>query len=163
MRPGAATTIHPTRLEPHPLSRDDLPRRVPHMEYLTRCARVIAHDRLKETILRIPFVHPQTLRDKAPVERILEHVRPHHRLIRITGHTQAIMKSHALQPGQRLRKPGTLSMLADSHPRRFFRIERDLEAGKDLGIARLQHGVEGLIRRSRIELVKRREEHQNGY
>src|SRR5262249_51583440 len=85
IRPGAALAIHPTRLEPYPLGRDDLPRRVPHMEHLPRRERVMAHNRPKEPILRIPFVHPQTLRGKAPVEGILAHVLPHHRLIRITG------------------------------------------------------------------------------
>ncbi len=102
----------------------------------------MAHDRPKETILRIPFVHPQALRDKAPVEGILAHVLPHHRLIRITGHTQAIATPYGLQPGHRLRKPGTLSMVTGGHTRRRLRIERDLEARKDLRIARLQHGVE---------------------
>src|SRR5438874_7625538 len=96
MRPGSTTTLYPTRLETKPLGRNDLPRRVSHMEHLTRRKRVMAHDRPKEPILCVPFVHPQTLRGKVHVERILAHVVPHHRLIRITGHTQAIATPHAL-------------------------------------------------------------------
>jgi hypothetical protein len=88
--------IHPARLQPQSLGRDDLSRRIADMEYLTRRERVMACDRRKETILRIPFVHPQALRGKAPVEGLLAHVLPHHRLIRITGHTQAIAAPHAL-------------------------------------------------------------------
>jgi len=53
-------------------------------------------------------------------------------------------------------------MVADCLTRCLPRIERDLEARKDLRIARLQHSVEGLIRRGRIELVKRRVEHLVG-
>ena len=59
MRPGAATAIHPTRLETHPLGRNDLRWRIAHMEYLTRCDLVMAYDRPKETVLRVPFVHLQ--------------------------------------------------------------------------------------------------------
>ena len=55
MRPGAARAIHPTRLEPYPLGRDNLRRRIAYVEHLLRCERVMAHDRRKEPILRIPF------------------------------------------------------------------------------------------------------------
>ena len=57
MRPGTASAIHPTRLQPQPLGRDDLRGRIAHMEHLTRRERVMAHDCAKEPILRVSFVH----------------------------------------------------------------------------------------------------------
>jgi hypothetical protein len=57
------------------------------MEHLTRRYGVMAHNHLKKPILRLPFVHLQALRDNAHVKRLLAHVLPQHRLIRITGQT----------------------------------------------------------------------------
>ena len=110
-------TVHPARLEAQPLGGDDLLRRVADMENVLRRDGVVAHERPEEAILGVALVYLQTLRGEAHVEGVLAHMWAEHAVVRVTGQTEAIVRSDVVQTRYGIRKPGTAGMMPDEDAR----------------------------------------------